>query len=418
MPHKSPLRRRIVGAYLVLAIVLGTCFAGIGYVSVRLIENQLINLRLERAADVLIDDRLRGIAYRLPGYPVVLYGSGLTPLMRTLPPGVHEIDMDARALHILVRDRGGERFVVMDDESDFERIERYVIIALIGAFVLCLVLAGALGLGTASAVIAPVISLARAVETEVSPAQFPHLHAQDELGVLAQAFAQRSEQMQRFLLREQLFTGDVSHELRTPLTVMLGAAELLQVRLADRPDLQEIAQRIRRTAADTAERVGALLLLSRAPQAMELQPVDLVPLLQQEIERCRPVVQGKPVELRLTAVEPSIWVRGRPELAAIAFGNLIRNACQFTNAGCVEVIAGTDRVIVEDTGPGIPEEVRATIFERFVRAAPAEVAGTGLGLAIVRRVAEHLGWEVALERSAGGGSRFVVTLASGVAPGN
>lgn len=405
---KSPLRRRIAGAYILLAVALTACFSGLTFLTVRSIEDQLVNQRLEMVADKLIDDHLRGQDHHLPGYPTVLDGAELTPLMRSLPEGIHEVEQDGAALHILVLDRAGQRFVVRDDESDYERIERRVYMGLSGASFLCICLAALLGLSTASRVIAPVTRLADAVRTQRLTPELARPLPDDELGTLARAFAERSAQMQGFLLREQWFTGDVSHELRTPLTVMLGAAELLKARLDAQPDLQEVAERIRRAAADTAERVTALLLLSRSPEDLDAPATDLVPLVAQEVERCRPLLRAKPVELRLSAAQPQVWVCARPELAAIALGNLIRNACQFTEQGEVRVIVGPDRVVVEDTGCGIPLAVQSQMFERFVRGDSGHIEGSGLGLAIVRRVAEHLAWKVELETPEGGGSRFIV----------
>ena len=410
MFRSSSLRRRIVGAYLLLAITLSLCFCTIAFITVQAIEDQLINQRLEVAADKLIDDHIHGKEHSLPGYPTVLHGTELTPLMKQLPPGVHEIDMDDKALHILVQIRGDTRYMVVDDESQYERIERYMFVTLGGAFIMCVALAVVLGLGTASRVIAPVIGLAEAVQSQVLSTESPQVYAEDEIGVLARAFAQRSSEMQRFLQREQLFTGDVSHELRTPLTVMLGAAELLQVRLGDQPELQKVAERIRRTAAETAERVSALLLLSRAPQSIDAPALDLVPLVRQEIERCRPLLQSKPVALHLSAESSSVWISARPELVAIAIGNLVRNACQFTDQGQVSVSITSHEVVVADTGCGIPPEIGDRVFERFMRA-DASTEGTGLGLAIVCRVADHLGWKVTLHSDEGGGSRFTLQFA-------
>jgi signal transduction histidine kinase len=271
------------------------------------------------------------------------------------------------------------------------------------------VLAVMLGRFTASRVIAPVTGLARAVNDERATSDYPSLASRDEIGVLARAFAARTEELQRFLQRERWFVGDVSHELRTPLTVMLGAAEVLCLRLADRPELAAVAERIRRTAADTTERVGAMLLLSRAPETVDAPRTALRPLIRQEMERVQPLLAGKDVTLTLQAPQ-EVHVFARPELAAIAIGNLLRNACQFTEQGAVTVRLSPQGLEVEDTGAGIPADIRERVFERGVRAHPESSTGSGLGLAIVRRVAEHLRWDVQLEDVPGGGSRFSLLM--------
>lgn len=211
------------------------------------------------------------------------------------------------------------------------------------------------------------------------------------------------------MTRERLFTADVSHELRTPLSVILGAAEVLTARLDDRPELHAAAERIRRTAAETSVRVSALLQLARAPEKIECAALELRGLVEQEIEHCRPMLEGKSVALKFEAPD-EVWVHAAPDLAAIAVGNLLRNACRFTEQGSVCVALRTDALTIEDTGPGVPQAVRARLFEPFVRGSDASSTGSGLGLSIVKRVAQHLGWAVRLDDVSRGGSRFTPTF--------
>jgi len=410
MKSSPSLRRRIVGAYLLLALFLGACFSAIGFEALDAIENQLVDQRLREAADTLIDAHLAGTYQALPGYPSVVQGAHISSAFKDLPPGLHELRYGRRHVHVLVRERGGERFAVIQDESEFELIQDYVSMALVGAFVLCLVLAAVSGFSTASQVIAPVTRLADAVAGASLRADSPLLAADDEVGLLARAFFDHTRRLEQFLEREQLFTGDVSHELRTPLTVILGAAEVLEMRLAGQPELQEIADRLRRTAADTSGRIAALLLLARAPDEPDPPLTDVAEIVQIEAERCRPLLAGKPVDLAVSASASPVLVPARPELVATAVGNLIRNACLFTERGAVRVRIEPSAVIVEDTGPGVPREIAARIFERHEPGPVGSVQGTGLGLALVRRVAEHLAWTVELGSGPEGGSRFVLHL--------
>jgi len=409
MHNQGSLRRRIVAAYVLLACVVCGCFGIAAYVTIQSIENVFIDKRLARAADQLIDRHWRGLPQDLP-LNISLFQGAATPVrLKQLPPGVHEIAMDGQALHVFVRDDRGERFFLTDDESDFDSIELNVYVTLAAAFLVCLGLAVLLGRLTASRVIAPVTTLAQAVGQDDETRELPFVGSHDEVGVLARAFAARTEQLQRFLQRERLFVGDVSHELRTPLTIILGAAELLTARLRERPDLLAPAERIMRTAADTTERVGALLLLSRSPEMVDAPRIALAPLIRQEMDRCQSLLADKTLTLSMQASE-DVHVHARPELASIAIGNLIRNACQFTEEGYVKVTLEPGRLVVEDTGTGIPSSLRERLFERFVRGSADPSTGSGLGLSIVRRVAEHLGWGIALEDRPGGGSRFILSL--------
>ncbi len=409
MRRDASLRHRVTVAYVLLAAVLFAVFASATLLITRSFERELISKRLNLELDRLVQREQENLPAVLPVGIRVLDETSLSEQLKQLPIGVHEATVDGRALHILVSIVSGERLVLADDQSRFERIERNMFVALAVAFLACLLFALLLGRTTASRVISPLTELAKAVQGNVVVDHFPSLDADDEIGVLARAFTARTEELNRFLLRERLFTGDVSHELRTPLTVVLGAAELLESKLGDRPELATIAERIRRTAFDMTAHVTALLLLSRTPEAIDAPRSELKGLVEQEMARCQPLLTSKPVTLRLEC-DQELAVQARPELIAIAVGNLLRNACQFTESGEVVVRLTADAIVVEDTGPGVPEALQAQLFERFVRGQHESISGSGLGLAIVKRVAEHLGWALRFESSPRGGSRFVLSL--------
>jgi signal transduction histidine kinase len=351
----------------------------------------------------------QSLSTELPPSISYFVGDTIPHELQTLSPGFHDVLIRGRELHILVGTDRGDRFVLVDDLGDFEYVEVTIYIALGAGFIASLVLAVVLGLTTARRVIAPLTALAEAVQQDAPPDAFPSIHAGNEIGVLARAFAARTAELRGFLTRERLFTGDVSHELRTPLTIILGAAELLAARLQGRPELMAAAERIRRAGADAAERVSTLLLLSRVPEALNAPYIALTPLLEHEVERCRPLLLGKPVQFRLE-LSNEVWVFANPKLAAIAIGNLLRNACQYTEHGTVTARLMPGSLVIEDTGAGLPESVRGHLFERFMHGGDDQVAGSGLGLAIVKRVTEHLAWNIRLEAPPEGGSRFIVTF--------
>ena len=103
---------------------------------------------------------------------------------------------------------------------------------------------------------------------------------------------------------------------------------------------------------------------------------------------------------------------GAHDLAAIAVGNLLQNACHFTQTGTVRVSLKPGLLVIEDTGPGIPQAVRERLFEPFVKGSDDTSTGWGLGLSIVKRVIDHLGWTIALDDGYRRGSRFTLTFTS------
>jgi signal transduction histidine kinase len=410
MLAENSLRRRLVTACVLLAAVIGGVFAAAAYVIIEGVEYELIDQRLSRAADQLMDRDHRSI----PAAPFtdlrVVAGENMPEHLQALKPGLHEVEVEGNVLKVYVVKNGARHYAVIDDVSDFERLEFIAFTALWIAFFCGVLLALAIARASASRIIAPLTVLARTVQQDNLAAHPELLNAADEIGVLARALEARSAQLANFLSRERFFTADVSHELRTPLTVMLGAAELLTARLEESPELHTMAERIRRTAAETSGRVSALLQLARAPGPIAAGPLPLRSLVQQEIERCRPLLDGKPVALSFEAPD-EVWVRAAPDLPAIAVSNLLRNACHFTERGSVRVALGCDALVVEDTGPGVPQAVRRRLFEPFVRGRDDASAGSGLGLSIVKRVTEHLGWTIRLDDAPHGGSRFTLTFA-------
>lgn len=410
MRVEGSLRGRIVAAYTLLALAVCGLFAAVAYFAEQEIEQKFVERRLSSMAEWYQSRQRQGQATALPPGAFFFSGEQIPEAMRSLAPGFHEIQQaDRTSLALAGSSAGGERFVAIDDITDYERVESDVLLGLAVGIVISGLLAAILGWFTAGRVIKPVTELLRAVEANALD-ESSVLTLDDEIGVLGRAFAARTAELERFLVRERLFTGDVSHELRTPLTVILGSAEVMSARLGERPDLRPSVERILRTARDTADRVSALLLLSRKPEALNAPRLALRPILEREIERCRPHLVGKPVRLSFCEPEGGVWVFARAELAGMAIGNLLRNACQYTQEGVINVVLNPGSLVVEDSGPGLPAEVRAHLFERILRTTEDRRSGAGLGLAIVNRIAQHLGWGLRLEDTPGGGTRFVLAF--------
>lgn len=410
MKPRLSLKKRIALTYVLLAVVVAGAFCLVSYISVEVIEEQVIDARLAKMADRLIELHQKGHMPDAPPEVRFMVDDAIPADLRQLPAGFHEVGLGNRHVHALLRDHGTSRYAVVQEVDELEHTELVILLSLAMGFAVSVLLAALLGVLSARRVIAPVAALADAVSRNAGPTELPSLSAQDEIGVLSRAFAKRTDELQQFLQREQLFTGDVSHELRTPLTVMLGAAEVLAAQLADHPAQYATAERIRRVAEETAQRVSALLLLARVPESLDAPRTALNTIIESEMERCRPELHGKTVQCRLDWTE-QVSARVRPELAGIVIGNLLRNACRHTEQGQVLVQLAAGRLVIEDTGTGIPQKVRERLFERFVHGGdqPAH-EGTGLGLSIVKRVADHIGWDVHLEIPEGGGTRFVLSF--------
>jgi signal transduction histidine kinase len=405
MKIKRSIKTSITRDFVLLALVLASFFTLVSYTAVEYIEAQLIDGYMAKLAEPLISRHKQNQRIETPPEIAFYANEAIPNELQSVSAGVHEAWIAQREVQALIIEEEGGRYAITHDMEEFEQTEFFIFTTLAAGFICSVLLAVILGVATARRIISPVSNLAVAVGNNAGPVQLTALDREDEIGFLARAFAKRTDELQRYLTRERLFTGDVSHELRTPLTVMMGAAEMLQAQLGDNPKQQAAAERIRRVAAETSERVGALLLLSRSPELLDAPKTALNLIIQEEIERYGYLLSEKPVQCVVDA-PGDIWADIRPELAGIVIGNLIRNAFQHTESGRVSVHLTPAGMVIEDTGPGIPPTVRTRLFERFVHADDNSVEGVGLGLSIVKRVVEHVGWSIALEAPVSGGSRF------------
>jgi signal transduction histidine kinase len=254
--------------------------------------------------------------------------------------------------------------------------------------------------------------------------QIPKPAADDEVADLARtleemlmALGQARSETQSALDRQRQFVADASHELRTPLTSILANLEILASELEGED--AEMAGSALRSSRRMRRLVADLLLLARADAGRKArrEPVNAGAVVREAAGEAAPLARGHGLTVDVQPGASLVVEAPGDELHRLVL-NLIQNALVHTPAGtAVDVRARRDGddVIVEvsDEGPGVPEEMRAQIFDRFVRGdgdRGGAGSGSGLGLAIVRAVAESLGGSVALDSGEAGGARFTVRI--------
>ena len=211
-----------------------------------------------------------------------------------------------------------------------------------------------------------------------------------------------------------------SHELRTPLASLELVLGLLGEQLeSDRPDLHDARRQVaaaQRQADRLSGLAGSLLELSRLDAGLPLrrEMLALDETCRAVIAEFRPLAYGVPIEL---AAPTRCWAVGDPGAVAHIVRNLLDNALQFaSDEGAVRVDVGQHGAqalaCVADDGPGVPQEDRERIFERFERGRDtADNSGFGLGLAIARELAQRMDGDVRLDDAGGGsGARFLLIL--------
>jgi signal transduction histidine kinase len=409
MRPADSLRRRITIAFVTFGAVSSLLFAVIAALAVEGIEVRLVDQRLTEVAAWAAPRQAAGLGAEMPTGLSFHRGDAIPLSLRGLSDGMHDVEVDGTGLHVLAGGDAAGPYVVVDHESDYDRVELVVYSMFALCFVGFMVSAAILGRFVGRRLVTPISELADAVSA--SPTRLPLLDRKDELGILARALDAHTTELRSFLDRERFFTGDVSHELRSPLTVIMGAAEILVEQSQD-PVQRAPAERILRAAREAAECVTVLLLLARSPELGALPPVRLGEVARRETERYRSMLADKPVLLDF-AGGPAFSVAAPAELCAAAIGNLVRNACQYTERGSIMVRLGPDSIAVEDTGPGLPPAVRATIGQASAATPSQGSSGTGLGLALVQRICEYLGARLHYAERAGGGSLFTITFSSG-----
>ena len=219
------------------------------------------------------------------------------------------------------------------------------------------------------------------------------------------------------LARERQFAATAAHQLRTPLAgLQLGLARA--ARAADVDEARAVIGELSHATQRTARLVQQLLALGRLdPETrgdLDVRPHDLVALAQDVGAAHADQALAKAIDLELIATTRPVLASIMPDLIAEALGNLIDNAIRYTPAGSrvmVEVMSEPVMVRVSDSGPGIDENERHAVFERFVRGRLAEGEGSGLGLAIVRDIATLHGAAVSLTDSAWGGTAVTIAFA-------
>jgi signal transduction histidine kinase len=216
--------------------------------------------------------------------------------------------------------------------------------------------------------------------------------------------------------RQMDFTANASHELRTPLAVIQAQTSLALAQNRDADWYQRAFIRVNQESQRMRHLVDDLLWLARfeaTPHAGRAEPVDLGVMAQQAVDRFAAVAEARHQRLSARLSGDSHVIAASPEWLDHLVGVLLDNACKYTpEQGSIDVRVAAEgnriKLVVDDSGPGIPEDQQAGIFDRFRRATD-QPGGAGLGLAIADAVvrATNGRWEVGT--SAAGGASMAVT---------
>jgi two-component system, OmpR family, sensor histidine kinase MtrB len=299
---------------------------------------------------------------------------------------------------------------------ELPRTLRVIGLSLVAAAMLATASAAGVGWWASGQVIRPLSRVAATATAIRQGRRNVRLDAAEDpdLEPLADSFNDMVDDLEARIAREQRFTADVSHELRTPITAISSAVQL--AKRAELPPRAATAIGLLEGQVDHLRRlVLDLLEISRFDASnvqLELDPVDLPQLARGVLD----AMGEDTTKVRARISRDVRFLVDRRRVERI-LANLVENAKRYAD-GITAVTITTDGrwvdILVDDAGPGVPEDERKAIFGRFHRGAAATVPdapkGTGLGLSLVEEHVRLHGGQVSVTSSPDGGARFVVRL--------
>jgi heavy metal sensor kinase len=251
--------------------------------------------------------------------------------------------------------------------------------------------------------------------------QIPKRGADDELDRLIDSFNQMSSRLKASFDQMKQFSTDVSHELRTPLTAIQGQLEVALFTASRKEQLQEAIENALQDVERLSNLVRALLLLSQSESGqipMNKTVLDLGEVVEDLVDQFQIPAEAHNIRLRAFHPEPVPCEADRTQVERVVT-NLLSNAIKYTPSGgwvcaSAENAGSQVRLIIEDSGVGIPTSHLPYIFDRFYRVPdPNPEKGLGLGLSFVVAIVRAHGGDIHVESKVGHGSRFEITLPAG-----
>lgn len=431
------LRRRVMVAMVALVALFTIAQGGIAVLSLHEQEDALVDelvlaetrrLAARLAADTpaLLSD---GNLILLPeNYEAWWVGEGRSlpgPLpsgMLGLVDGAHLDSTPDAEYHIMVMPvADGRLYVRYDAVRNEDKVRAFGVQVLVLAM-LFIGLAAWLARYLAALLITPLEKVARLLD-HWAPASEPGAsEAVDEEQRVLEAFERVQVRWERGLAREHERLSDIHHEIRTPLAALRTDLEMMQGQGA-RGDLdaEALSKRVQRSLVAVDAITGALesMRALRAGQAVPREAVSLADCVDDAWASLGELPARRALLLSNEVDRQAIAVVDRQALMAI-LRNLFRNAAEHAAPATLRVSHSGSRLVVADDGPGIPEEERAFVFERYYRGRlvdttdPGKRGGAvndyerGLGLAIARQVAEANGWRLSVAAAIPRGAQFTI----------
>jgi signal transduction histidine kinase len=313
-------------------------------------------------------------------------------------------EMDGRSVWVQVGEDLAHRDVIIDDiVADFFKRVGWITLPM-------LLLLLAIDIVIFRRALRPLLNaseMAKKISPNRTDVRLPPEEIPKEILPLVQAVNQALDRLEAGFRMQREFTADAAHELRTPLTILRSRVDTL----ADRGVSKALHQDIEGMA-----RIISQLLDIAELESFSIDPhekADLRTICAEVAEFAAPLALAKGKNIALSGSDASVWVNGNPEMLSRAIRNLVENAINYAPPGTtVEIVVeGSGMVRVLDEGPGIKEEERELIFQRFWRRDRRRTGNAGLGLSIVQRIADTHAATISVENRPTGGANFSLSFA-------
>jgi PAS domain S-box-containing protein len=347
--------------------------------------------RVNPAAEALLGDQLREVP--LEAWPAVF--------------GVRQLGRSPADEFLLLRAAGGDRVEGLRLTARHAGVEKYLA-------------ASAAPIRGKSDQVKGVAVVVRDVTAEHEYAEMLR-HTNQELRQQASLLERANDELRAATTAKDQFLAMMSHELRTPINAIIGYSDLLDIGvhggLNDRQ--RAMVSRIVETSRHLLGLINDVLDLTKIGAGrldMRIDVVPLKPVVERALNQISPLAESKDLVVGATGNGDTRVLADETRLSQILI-NLASNAVKFTEHGGIEMEYAEEddrvRILVRDTGPGIPDEELERVFDEFhqVEAGHSRSAGgTGLGLAISRRLARLMGGDLTVDSQVGVGSVFAIDL--------
>lgn len=357
--------------------------------------------------------------FNMKGYLLDMSGTTVLPeKYRSLGNGYRSISKDQGGELVWVETKKRHKLVLVFKQEQVDALAFWfgvVPLTLLLIVVYAMVLTS---YRTSKRLVSPVIWLAEQVRgwdpkqpdvSVLAPERLPK-DMDNEAEVLAASLHDFGQRIGQFVDRERNFTGNASHELRTPLSVIRVATDMVAVETCLSPMAQRSIARIQKASREMESLIEGFLLLAREDDLGHSEhPYWISEVIADEAEKAQLLIRNKPVEW-ITRVNHDFQVSVPYYVFSIVIGNLVRNACHYTDSGSIEVVVDRNRIQVMDTGIGMSQEQLGKVFELFYRGESGNQSGKGIGMSLVKRFCDRFGWTISLDSEPGKGTVATLSL--------